>query len=777
MSGFCRLILCTDFRPFGDVLSVKQKRNIFFRLSPALLSAFFVASIFFFISASPTPVSAAGTCQCYASTDTTRLHELSSQTTTDLAACVTFCSGNVPAQIARWGEFTNDKTAREEAGLTNKYEQSGSGPGETFLWALAKLIHAVLGLVSFIITLGVVLLSFVLNPIAVTGLFNLSAVYTLWRMVRDFFNLFFILTILFIAFATIFQVQAYNYKKLLWNLILMALLTNFSFPIARFLIDAGNVPMYFFLNSLSADKTKSAGDAISSTAFKTSGIVNNILTDADKSTFVQHGSVDQIKDMLIAIVFIFIFGFSLIALGALLFIRILVLLALIIFSPIGFVGTAIPGLQKFSGQWWDNFLKYIIFGPTSALMLLVSVKVMSEFNSSSARTQLDNIAKNIGGINVASAVTTMLPVIFIWMSISVMGSSGIAGASAVAGAAKKFSKSMAKKAGKGALFVGTVGQSGKNSFTRTTARGTVAGVKNVTKTGQLFGKNVGGEWGANQLKKIGKREETAKDRELQAKSVAEKGWAKGTQSASAEIHKRNVTDAEKQFEEKKHDDAKLREYIDPSNLKATVAEREAAARMLVKKDAIRNQSDLDNAINAVASPEGKADIVRKVDKKVMQDAAGMIASIGHLGDDFKSIATLLDKVDGDAMKMNLAQYQSLVNNPAFTANPELKKKFDGRLRKEGRIEPIIQHEISIAPPGTSDAQVYTDHFAKMTAGDIGKLKDMHGDGTPGSMNTHLKTFVEDKYTAGVWTIQDMQEAYKHLDGNQKNSWKVEGLVP
>ncbi len=549
-----------------------------------------------------------------------------------------------------WGENSNEKAARETADLTNKYKAE-EGMGEPFLWALAKLIHAILGLVSFIITIGAVLLSFVLNPVAVTGLFNLSAVYTLWRMVRDFFNLFFILTILFIAFATIFQVQAYNYKKLLWNLILMALLTNFSFPIARFLIDAGNVPMYFFLNSLSADKTKSAGDAISSTAFKTSGIVNNILKDADKSYFVQHGSTDQIKDMLIAIVFIFIFGFSLIALGALLFVRILVLVALIIFSPIGFVGTAIPGLQKFSGQWWDNFLKYIIFGPTSALMLLVSVKVMSEFNSSSARTQLDNIAKNIGGINVASAVTTMLPVIFIWMSIAVMGSSGIAGASAVAGTAKKFSKSLAKRAGKGALFVGTVGQSGKNSFTRTTARGTVAGVKNVAKTGQLFGKNVGGEWGANQLKKIGKRDELAKDREMQAKSVAEKGWAKGTQSASAEIHKRNVTDAEKQFEEKKHDDAKLREYIDPAHptyAKATVAEREAAARMLVKKDAIRNQSDLGNAINAVASPEAKAEMVRKVDKKVMQDATGMIASIGHLGDDFKSIATLLDKVDGDA---------------------------------------------------------------------------------------------------------------------------------
>ncbi len=102
---------------------------------------------------------------------------------------------------------------------------------------------------------------------------------------------------------------------------------------------------------------------------------------------------------------------------------------------------------------------------------------------------------------------------------------------------------------------------------------------------------------------------------------------------------------------------------------------------------------------------------------------------------------------------------------------------DGRLRKEGRIEPIIKYEIATNLGGRNDAEVYTDHFAKMTAGDIGKLKDMHGDGTPGSMNTHLKTFVEDKYTAGVWTIQDMQEAYKHLDGNQKNSWKVEGLVP
>jgi len=658
-----------------------------------------------------------------------------------------------------------------------------------FLWALSLLIYAILHLVSYIVSLGASLLEFVLNPIAFSGLFNLTAIYNLWRMVRDFLNLFFILTILFIAFATIFQVQAYSYKKLLFNLVLMALLTNFSFPVARFLIDVTNVPMYFFLDSLSPNSsTGSAGTALNTTIFKASDITEKILpgSNGESGEFVVHGVTQQIQDMLLAIVFVFIFGISLIVLAILLFVRALTLLILVIFSPIGFVGTAIPWLNSYAKQWWDNFMKYAFFGPVSALMLLVSANVMTAFNSPTIQDQLKSISTKTGsgsvlGISLASSITTMVPVILIWMSISVGQSMGIAGAKAVSGRAEKFIKAsgrnVSKWGGKGALFVGTVGQADRIGAY---AKGTGAALKNVTKTGQLFGKNVGGEKGAAALKYIGKSEERKKDQELRAKNIAEKGWAKGTKSASEAIHKRNVADKEKEFEEKKHDDAKLREYIDPTHAtyaKATAAEKEAAARILVKKGALRSQADLDNAIATVpaSDKELKAEFVRKTGKDVIQNADGLAKAVEHLGADFKSIATLLDKVDGDAVKMNLTQYQGLLNGPAFASNPALKDKLNGRLRKEGRVGVIIDHEVATGLNGRSEEEVYHEHLDKMTAAEIGKMRDLHGDNNAG-MNQHLKSYIGKKRASGDWTIRDTQEAFKSMKTEQRHSWKRESLA-
>jgi hypothetical protein len=48
-----------------------------------------------------------------------------------------------------------------------------------------------------------------------------------WVITRDIANMFFIVILLVIAFATILQIEQYNYKKWLPKLILMAILINF----------------------------------------------------------------------------------------------------------------------------------------------------------------------------------------------------------------------------------------------------------------------------------------------------------------------------------------------------------------------------------------------------------------------------------------------------------------------------------------------------------------------------------------------------------------------
>ena len=80
----------------------------------------------------------------------------------------------------------------------------------------------------------------------------------------SFTNLGFVLAIIVIAFATIFRIQSYAMKQVLWKLIVAALLVNFSLVIAGAFINiADNVTSSFNNKILGASgvglSTKLAG--------------------------------------------------------------------------------------------------------------------------------------------------------------------------------------------------------------------------------------------------------------------------------------------------------------------------------------------------------------------------------------------------------------------------------------------------------------------------------------------------------------------------------------
>src|SRR3989338_8254606 len=74
-----------------------------------------------------------------------------------------------------------------------------------------------------------------------------------WAFSRDVVNLFFIFILLFIAIATILQIESYGAKKLLVWLVLVALLVNFSLIASQFIIYATNSLGILFYQSISAN--------------------------------------------------------------------------------------------------------------------------------------------------------------------------------------------------------------------------------------------------------------------------------------------------------------------------------------------------------------------------------------------------------------------------------------------------------------------------------------------------------------------------------------------
>lgn len=337
----------------------------------------------------------------------------------------------------------------------SSFDEGAGWLGDAAAWLMQPLIYVAnlllwvfLGFTSLLLVLAVTIFGWSVDPAMSHNMLNMASVYTMWRMIRDFFNLFFILTILFIAFSTIFQVSAYNYKKLLWHLVLMALLVNFSFPVTRFIIDATNVPMYFFMESAFRDQTTAKPTQLFGTVFSSSNLRQLLIPNASEI----NGKFNMTLRLITNLVFMFLFSVSLLVLAVLFLIRLIMLTVLIIFSPIGFAGTAIPGFDKYAKQWWDSLMKYALFGPSAMLILLISIVFLKEFkmDQSPSQAALKGVAGDVtssaANKDIAAAMaTSIVPIVLIWTAISIGQKMGIEGAAGITSFAQKTSKGLGRK--------------------------------------------------------------------------------------------------------------------------------------------------------------------------------------------------------------------------------------------------------------------------------------------------------------------------------------------
>jgi hypothetical protein len=280
----------------------------------------------------------------------------------------------------------------------------------------------------------------VVNPANVsgpTGVLNFPAVYTLWQFIRDFFNLFFIFILLFSAFATIFQVDSFNIRNIFKNVLLAALLINFSFPITRFLIDVANVPMYYFIN----DVIGAGGGQGAVTA------MNNLLGFSGMSgAALTNGYIDTFA----GIIFAFLFSVSLAVLSVMLIVRLVALTLLLIFSPIGFASALVPGLSKYGQEWWSKFWSYALFGPAAALMLVVSLKFLEATQAANVWRSVNEVSTNAsvsgeGSTLITNVIFSTIPVILLWTTIGLANKFSVAGAATVVGMGYGASKWAGKK--------------------------------------------------------------------------------------------------------------------------------------------------------------------------------------------------------------------------------------------------------------------------------------------------------------------------------------------
>lgn len=335
------------------------------------------------------------------------------------------------------GKFYSKKGAEIKKIVTDK-------ASEGFLLAFKIIIYYTSQFFQKITVAAAGLIDLSLDQELMRNSFSGPGTYIAWSFVRDFLNLFFILALLFSAFATIFQVEAFHLKKIIVLLVVMALLVNFSFPISLFIIDFSNSAMFYLASFTFGDvKTPSSKLAIL-TDF--APLVESIMSDKS--------GVDALVSSMMILVFVFLLCVTLVAFGMNLWIRIIALIFLVIFSPAGFAFAFFPSTKSIANSWWSNLIKYSLMGPILIFTILLALLV---FKGTISVTEIEKASKLQGTAEeqeasiIESMISFTVPIVLLWMGLITSQKFG----GMASGAAMSFAKNTGNKVR--GLAMGAVG--------------------------------------------------------------------------------------------------------------------------------------------------------------------------------------------------------------------------------------------------------------------------------------------------------------------------------
>jgi len=266
-----------------------------------------------------------------------------------------------------------------------------------------------------------------------------------WGALRDVANIILIFGFVMLGLATILDIHGYEVKKTLPRLIIFAILLNFSLLASEAVIDTANA--FAALLYTQASQTCTGGteqdcasqgstDGISGAVFQLSGVSSSFSvqeqTDPANDADNTHYAIAYIG----MAIFVTVLAVVLLAGAIMLITRGVVLSMLMILSPLGFAGLAVPPLEKYAKDWWHRLLSQAFFAPLYLLLILVGLKVAQGVagpnrNLMSALTTGDATA--IGSIVIFAILAGFM--VAALMVAKQMGAMGASAATSMAGSA------------------------------------------------------------------------------------------------------------------------------------------------------------------------------------------------------------------------------------------------------------------------------------------------------------------------------------------------------
>ncbi|MDB5237054.1 MAG: hypothetical protein JWL88_156 [Parcubacteria group bacterium] len=291
-----------------------------------------------------------------------------------------------------------EQTAQNIASTPGKLVDCVANVGDCIINSVAFFI---LGFANYL--LGIV--GVLLNWVVVKTVFqfsqligNSAGLLTAWKILRDIGNLLLLFGFVLMGIGTILDTSKLPDKKAIPMLIVFAVLLNFSIFAAEAVIDTSNVLTSVLYSQANTNPCATEVCDINN------GLAGHIMQSTGLSSIYGLGNPSDVKTeatvtnkLLIVLgltLFSIIGAVVLLATAIMLAWRAVVLTGLIILSPIGFAGMALPPLKKMASKWWNMLIHQAFFAPILFLLIFVDLKVTEGFSSATNNQNLANALTN-----------------------------------------------------------------------------------------------------------------------------------------------------------------------------------------------------------------------------------------------------------------------------------------------------------------------------------------------------------------------------------------------
>lgn len=242
---------------------------------------------------------------------------------------------------------------------------------------VANIVNSIFaGIINALGAILVVLMYLVIWISSYNGFITSAAVSNGWTIVRDLCNMFFILILLIIAFATVLNLESFAWKKLLPKVLIVAVLINFSKLICGLIIDFAQVIMLTFVNGF-----RDIGGGNLVTMLGVEGLLN--LTPAAEVSIL-----GVMATYVLALLYIIVSIGVIIIILFVLVMRMVMLWILIVLSPLAYLLKILPKTSGHADTWFKQFGENVASGPILAFFIWLS------FASVTINTNTDELLGN-----------------------------------------------------------------------------------------------------------------------------------------------------------------------------------------------------------------------------------------------------------------------------------------------------------------------------------------------------------------------------------------------